>query len=102
MAWISSILPLPLSRGISRAFELDGINPPEDEGGNFPPFERSLDNLLATRNILLQFFPPELVYIILDLAEYWVHTELWENEGENPVYSTGLQSQYLYCTRTMD
>ncbi|KAJ7610741.1 hypothetical protein DFH06DRAFT_1345848 [Mycena polygramma] len=36
---------------------------------------------MAARDILLQFFPPELVYIILDAAQYWV-------------YATSLREQY--------
>ncbi|KAJ6480594.1 hypothetical protein C8R47DRAFT_1322519 [Mycena vitilis] len=45
---------------------------------NLPPLERlgaPLDDLLDARDILLQFFPPELVYLILDAAQYWVHME---------------------------
>ncbi|KAJ7676794.1 hypothetical protein DFH06DRAFT_1079894 [Mycena polygramma] len=45
----------------------------EEEDANCIPFERSLHDVLAARDILLQFFPLELVYIILDLAHYWVH-----------------------------
>ncbi|KAJ7648812.1 hypothetical protein DFH06DRAFT_1050129 [Mycena polygramma] len=72
MDWASSILPLSIRKGISTAFELVGLNPLE---GNFSPFECSLDDLLATRDILLHLFPLELVYIILDLADRRVRTK---------------------------
>ncbi|KAJ7676705.1 hypothetical protein DFH06DRAFT_1168856 [Mycena polygramma] len=72
MNWASSILPLSVLRSISTAFELVGLNPLEEER---TPFERSLDDLLATRDVLLHFFPLELVYIVLDLADCRMHTK---------------------------
>ncbi|KAF7349780.1 Ankyrin repeat protein [Mycena sanguinolenta] len=37
-----------------------------------PLTERSLHDVIITRDILFSFFPPELVYIVLHHAEYWV------------------------------
>ncbi|KAJ6481430.1 hypothetical protein C8R47DRAFT_1218213 [Mycena vitilis] len=86
MAWISNMLPLPLRRGVVRALDIIGMNsnpPPVDEDANFTPFgRRSLDNLLATRDILLRFFPPELVYTVLHLAEYWPILDGCTHKGE--------------------
>ncbi|KAJ7348584.1 hypothetical protein DFH08DRAFT_698579 [Mycena albidolilacea] len=35
------------------------------------PFELGVHDIIAARDLLLIFLPPELVYITLDLAEYW-------------------------------
>jgi hypothetical protein len=48
---------------------------PDSEAAFSPePRELSVEDLVSARDILLGFFPPELVYIILDLAEYWART----------------------------
>jgi hypothetical protein len=35
------------------------------------PLELTVHNIISTRDLLLLSFPPKLVYIILDFAEYW-------------------------------
>ncbi|KAJ7460299.1 hypothetical protein FB451DRAFT_1270933 [Mycena latifolia] len=47
--------------------------------------ELSISDLVSARDALLQFFPPELVYIILDLAEYWVRTTSTRNDANKPI-----------------
>jgi hypothetical protein len=73
MDWTAS-LPVLLSRGIDRTLEFLGMNTPESDFQDADYFDRPVKDLVAARDVLLQFFPPELVYIILDLADYWVHT----------------------------
>ncbi|KAF8177347.1 hypothetical protein K438DRAFT_1978640 [Mycena galopus ATCC 62051] len=33
---------------------------------------RTIQDTVSVRELLLNFFPPELVYLILNFAEYWV------------------------------
>ncbi|KAJ7610740.1 hypothetical protein DFH06DRAFT_1016401, partial [Mycena polygramma] len=55
---------------------------------------------------LLQFFPPELVYIILDAAQYWVHTKTMREqhvEGQAALSPTHNMSMcYLVTPPILD
>ncbi|KAK7042032.1 hypothetical protein R3P38DRAFT_2888199 [Favolaschia claudopus] len=86
---ISSFIPQTIRDGLADGLALLGLNPTDDPPPSSPPSNSSensptrkssrnpwhIQEVLAVRDILLKFFPPELVYIILDLAEHYVRVK---------------------------
>ncbi|KAF7348982.1 hypothetical protein MVEN_01419200 [Mycena venus] len=82
---LSSLIPISLRRGLLHTASLLGLSTPDpaenettaSSASSAPkdPLELSVHHLVATRDLLLIFFPPELVYVILDLAEYWAQVK---------------------------
>ncbi|KAJ7082337.1 hypothetical protein C8R44DRAFT_652734 [Mycena epipterygia] len=51
------------------------------------PFHPTVQDLISAREVLLSFCPLELVYIILEIAEYWVRVNAGRDDS-NTLYSS--------------
>ncbi|KAJ6534410.1 hypothetical protein B0H19DRAFT_1383539 [Mycena capillaripes] len=65
MDWISSMIPLPIRRGLAHTLGFF-----DDSSPTLVDRPLQFQDIIAARDILVQFFPPELVYIILHFAAY--------------------------------
>ncbi|KAJ7236585.1 hypothetical protein B0H12DRAFT_126073 [Mycena haematopus] len=71
-------------------FDVFAADPQDDEAKVcFPTERRTVYDTISTRNILLARFPLELVYIILDHAEYWAQVTV-AREEEIPVAASAV------------
>ncbi|KAJ7236590.1 hypothetical protein B0H12DRAFT_1238473 [Mycena haematopus] len=79
-------------------------DPPTDSHNNGQPSappERTVQDAVATRDILLEHFPPELVYIILHHAEYWAEVKVLRAE-EIRVTASSRPLSYLETPGIVD